>query len=118
MPAWRPRETSSKSIEIGSAAFYRDLWKRCATPQSIQKKPNKLSVRSRKPPIRMTLRKRTKPFIKVWERVPYVSTSGVQSVLNFTRHPEAKSAKPEQFIDNSMLTELEKGGFVKQLYGR
>jgi ABC-type nitrate/sulfonate/bicarbonate transport system substrate-binding protein len=57
-------------------------------------------------------------FIKVWERVPYVSTAGVQSVLNFTRHAGAKAAKPEQFIDNSLLSELEKSGFVNQLYGR
>jgi len=42
----------------------------------------------------------------------------VQSVLNFTRHAGAKAAKPEQFIDNSLLTELEKTGFVNQLYGR
>jgi len=57
-------------------------------------------------------------FIKVWERVPYVSTAGVQSVLNFTRHAGAKSAKPEQFIDNSLLSEIEKSGFMNQLYGR
>lgn len=57
-------------------------------------------------------------FIKVWDRIPYVSPTAVQSVLNFTRHPGAKTAKPEQFIDNSILAELEKGGFVKQLYGR
>ena len=56
-------------------------------------------------------------FIKVWERVPYVSGPAVQSVLNFTRHPGAKTAKPEEFIDNSILAELEKGGFAKQLYG-
>ena len=57
-------------------------------------------------------------FIKVWERVPYVSTAGVQSVLNFTRHAGAKAATLEQFIDNSLLTEIEKSGFVTQLYGR
>lgn len=57
-------------------------------------------------------------FAKVWERVPYVSTQAVQSVLHFTRHPAAKTAKPEQFIDNSILAELEKSGFVNQLYGR
>jgi ABC-type nitrate/sulfonate/bicarbonate transport systems, periplasmic components len=57
-------------------------------------------------------------FIKVWERVPLVSSAGVQSVLNFTRHAGAKAAKPEQFIDNSILTELDKSGFVNQLYGR
>ena len=41
-------------------------------------------------------------FIKVWDRVPYVSPAGVQSVLNFTRHAGAKTARPEQFIDNSI----------------
>jgi len=55
-------------------------------------------------------------FIKVWERVPYVSTAAVQNVLNFAKHPAAKTAKPEQFIDNSILAELERSGFVNQLY--
>jgi len=45
-------------------------------------------------------------------------TAGVQSVLNFTRHAGAKTAKPEKFIDNSILTELEKSGFVNQVFGR
>jgi ABC-type nitrate/sulfonate/bicarbonate transport system substrate-binding protein len=55
-------------------------------------------------------------FVKVWERVPYVSTAAVQNVLNFAKHPAAKTARPEQFIDNSILAELEKSGFVGQLY--
>jgi hypothetical protein len=42
----------------------------------------------------------------------------VQSVLNCTRRANAQAAKPEQFIDSSLLTELEKSGFVSQLYGR
>jgi len=55
-------------------------------------------------------------FVKVWERVPYVSTAAVQTVLNFAKHPSAKTTKPEQFIDNSILAELERSGFVNQLY--
>jgi ABC-type nitrate/sulfonate/bicarbonate transport system substrate-binding protein len=55
-------------------------------------------------------------FVKVWERVPYVSSAAVQNVLNFAKHPAAKTAKPEQFIDNSILAELERSGFVNQLY--
>ncbi len=57
-----------------------------------------------------------KTFVKVWERVPYVSTAAVQTLLNFATHPAAKTAKPEQFIDNSVLAELERSGFVNQLY--
>jgi len=40
----------------------------------------------------------------------------VQALLNFTTHPGAKTAKPETFIDNSILVEIGKSGFVDQLY--
>ncbi len=55
-------------------------------------------------------------FVVAWEKVPYVSTAAVQTMLNFATHPSAKKAKPESFIDNSILTELEKSGFVQHLY--
>lgn len=55
-------------------------------------------------------------FVGVWERVPYVSTSAVQTILNFSNHAKAKTAKPEQFIDNSIVAELERSGFINQLY--
>ncbi len=55
-------------------------------------------------------------FVGVWERVPYVSSAAVQTILNFSNSPNAKTAKPEQFIDNSILEELERSGFVSQLY--
>jgi len=37
-------------------------------------------------------------------------------MLNFATHPGAKTAKPENFIDNSALLELEKSGFIERLY--
>jgi hypothetical protein len=40
----------------------------------------------------------------------------VQTLLNFATHPAAKTAKPEQFIDNSILAEIEKSGFIDKLY--
>jgi len=55
-------------------------------------------------------------FLSAWEKVPYVSAAGVQTLLNFANNPAAKTAKPEQFIDNSMLAELEKSGFIDKLY--
>ncbi|MBI2998094.1 MAG: ABC transporter substrate-binding protein [Deltaproteobacteria bacterium] len=55
-------------------------------------------------------------FAKVWEKVPYVSAGAVQTNLNFAKSPAAKTAKPETFIDNSILAELERSGFIKQLY--
>ena len=55
-------------------------------------------------------------FVGAWEKVPYVSSAAVQTILNFSTSPNAKTAKPEQFIDNSILEELERSGFISQLY--
>jgi len=55
-------------------------------------------------------------YIKAWEQAPYVSGAAMQVVLNFAINPNAKTAKPEQFIDNSFVADLEKSGFIKELY--
>lgn len=55
-------------------------------------------------------------FVKAWGKVPYVSAAAVQTNLNFAKSPAAKTAKPEQFVDNSILAELERSGFINQLY--
>jgi len=55
-------------------------------------------------------------YAKVWEQAPYVSTAGMQTLLNFAVNPAGKTAKPEQFIDNSFVAELEKSGFIEKLY--
>ncbi|HET8563921.1 MAG TPA: ABC transporter substrate-binding protein, partial [Candidatus Binatia bacterium] len=55
-------------------------------------------------------------FVKAWEPVPYVSAPAVQTLLNFATNPAAKTAKPEQFIDNSIVAELEKSGFIDKIY--
>ncbi len=55
-------------------------------------------------------------YIKAWEQAPYVSAAAMQAVLNFAINPNAKTAKPEQFIDNSFVADLEKSGFIKELY--
>lgn len=55
-------------------------------------------------------------YAKVWEPAPYVSAAGMQTLLNFAVNPAGKTAKPEQFIDNSFVAELEKSGFIEKLY--
>jgi ABC-type nitrate/sulfonate/bicarbonate transport system substrate-binding protein len=55
-------------------------------------------------------------FLPAWERLPVVPAAAVQTMLNFATHPGAKTAKPETFIDNSILTEIGKSGFVDKLY--
>ncbi|MBI2955511.1 MAG: ABC transporter substrate-binding protein [Chloroflexi bacterium] len=56
---------------------------------------------------------------KLMARVPYVSVEGMQLILDETarKNPKAVGAKPETYIDSSILRELEESGFVKKLYG-
>lgn len=57
-----------------------------------------------------------KTFLPAWERLPLVPAAAVQTMLNFATHPGAKTARPETFIDNSILAEIGKSGFVDTLY--
>lgn len=45
-----------------------------------------------------------------------IPPAAVQTLLNFATHPTAKTASPEQFIDNSILAELDRSGFIEGLY--
>ena len=55
---------------------------------------------------------------KVFEKAPYINMVGMQNALDDLAKtvPEAKSAKPEQFIDLRFLDSLEKSGLLKELY--
>jgi ABC-type nitrate/sulfonate/bicarbonate transport system substrate-binding protein len=46
------------------------------------------------------------------ERIPYVKTEGLEEVLS-TMGKEAGSAKPADFVDNSLLKELEQQGIFR-----
>lgn len=49
---------------------------------------------------------------------PVPESNGVQSVLESLPSSNAKTAKPAQLIDASILEELKKSGFIDKLYGR
>ncbi len=51
---------------------------------------------------------------------PYPSPAGIQMMLDelTPKNPEARSAKPEQFIDDSILRELDAEGFIDALWKR
>jgi ABC-type nitrate/sulfonate/bicarbonate transport system substrate-binding protein len=55
-------------------------------------------------------------YARAWEQAPYVSAAAMQTLLNFSINPAGKTAKPEQFIDNSFVAEQEKSGFIMELY--
>ncbi len=56
--------------------------------------------------------------LRYLERVPYPTLEGLQTVLNESRHPAAKDARPEQFVDLRLLRELEASGFFEELRAR
>jgi ABC-type nitrate/sulfonate/bicarbonate transport system substrate-binding protein len=57
-------------------------------------------------------------FEVAWERVPSMSPAAIQTLLDFSQNPAAKSAKASQFINNSFIAELDRSGFIDQVYGR
>lgn len=48
---------------------------------------------------------------------PWVNLEGIQETLNFyaKRYPEFRGRRPEEFVDNSLMEELEKEGFFKRI---
>ena len=50
--------------------------------------------------------------------VPYPSPEGIQIILDYLAksRPQAKTLNPNDFIDSSILKEIEDSGFVKRLY--
>ena len=57
---------------------------------------------------------------KVFRPVPYPTVEAAQNVLDelALTNPKAKQAKPQDFIDDRFLRELEESGFIKGLYRR
>ena len=57
-------------------------------------------------------------YVNVWERVPRLTLEALQGQLDALalQVPEARDARPEQFLDMSLLDELERSGFADSLY--
>jgi NitT/TauT family transport system substrate-binding protein len=49
---------------------------------------------------------------------PYPITKGLEAIYDIVafRRPEIRSHSPEEFVDTSFVTELDKSGFIKKLY--
>jgi NitT/TauT family transport system substrate-binding protein len=52
------------------------------------------------------------------QKIPYPTLKGIQFILNemAEKHPQARKAVPESFVDLSLLQEIEQSGFFKQLW--
>ena len=57
-------------------------------------------------------------YKELYPPIPHPSPAAIQTQLTWMaeRDPRAKAAKPEQFIDGTILREIEKSGFVTKLY--
>ncbi|MGE5219189.1 MAG: ABC transporter substrate-binding protein [Chloroflexota bacterium] len=57
-------------------------------------------------------------YYQIYQPIPYPSPAAIQTQLTWMAEhdPRARAAKPEQFIDGSILREIEKSGFVSRLY--
>ena len=55
---------------------------------------------------------------KDYERVPFPSLKGVKTVLKFLaeENPKAREVDPKAFVDDSILRNLDKTGFIQSLY--
>ena len=55
---------------------------------------------------------------KFYNAVPYATPKAVETTLEFIagEEPKAKGADPKQFLDESLVREVEASGFIKSLY--
>lgn len=59
-------------------------------------------------------------YIPIFNEAPYPTPDGVKTMLDdlALRDPKAAAADPRAFVDMSLIAELEKSGFIKELYRR
>jgi NitT/TauT family transport system substrate-binding protein len=57
-------------------------------------------------------------FSALYERTPYPTLEGLQPILDEIagQVPKAKNYKPEDFVDNSIVRQLEQSGFIASVY--
>jgi len=55
---------------------------------------------------------------EVFDPLPIPSDEAIQGELDRETDPKAKTMKPSDFMDLSFLREIEKSGFLTELYGK
>jgi len=57
-------------------------------------------------------------YSNVFPEIPYPNPDGVKTMLDYLalKDPKARAADPKNFVDMSLVGELDKSGFIKQLY--
>jgi hypothetical protein len=57
-------------------------------------------------------------YSRLAEPKPYIPLEGVRLILDEValRNPQARAAKPEDFVDSRPLKEIDDSGFIDRLY--
>jgi NitT/TauT family transport system substrate-binding protein len=60
----------------------------------------------------------SRDYSNAFPEVPYPTPDGVKTMLDYLArtNPKASAADPNAFVDTSLVAELDKSGFIKQLY--
>jgi ABC-type nitrate/sulfonate/bicarbonate transport system substrate-binding protein len=66
------------------------------------------------------LERAARAYAKIFPEATSPSPEGVKTLLDdlAPRNPKAKAADPRQFVNGSLVAELESSGFIKRLYGQ
>ena len=55
-------------------------------------------------------------YVKLLAEKPYPTAKGVQTILDWSKRPDAHKAKPAQFIQTTVIEKLDRQGFIDGLY--
>ena len=55
-------------------------------------------------------------YVKLLAEKPYPTAKGVQTILDWSKRPDAHKAKPAQFIQATVIEKLDRQGFIDALY--
>lgn len=55
-------------------------------------------------------------YVNVWPERPYVQAESIQAILDFHPHASARDSQPADFIDNSIVRDLQESGFLRSVY--
>jgi NitT/TauT family transport system substrate-binding protein len=67
-----------------------------------------------------SLERAYRSYAPIFREAPYPDADGVKTYLDdlARTNPKAAAADPKSFVDTSFVRDLEKSGFIKQLYGK
>jgi hypothetical protein len=67
-----------------------------------------------------SLREAYEVYSKANPARPYVHAPSIQKVIDFLskQRPEMAKLKPEEFMDMTVLQEIDRSGYVESLYGK